>query len=161
MHKYALSPKCKQKTDTDITMKNNNQVAMLHEYTHTHTCIHNCFSLHIPAQAHEAHQSWSLEISVAPFGLVLFYSLQAVHTQYPRVHYHVLHLAVLLSDACDVRQIDWEREELWRFRRTSTESFCGNGLLRRRSLYILERGLVSIGKLTYQTICTSNNAINC
>jgi len=37
------------------------------------------------------------------------------------------------------------------------ESFCGNNLLR-RSLYIPERGLVSIGKLTYQVICACLSA---
>ena len=36
------------------------------------------------------------------------------------------------------------------------ESFCGNDLLR-RSLYIFERGLVSIGKLTYQMICACSS----
>jgi len=39
------------------------------------------------------------------------------------------------------------------------KSFCGNDLLSsRRSLYILERGLVSIDKLTYQTICACSSA---
>jgi len=37
------------------------------------------------------------------------------------------------------------------------ESFCGNHLLR-RSLYILERGLVSIGKMVYLTICACSSA---
>ena len=63
---------------------------------------------------------------------------------------------------CVWRQTNWlsmrvslgskRTEELWRSRRMSTESFCGNDLLR-RSLYIPECGLVSIGKLTYQVIC--------
>ena len=81
-----------------------------------------------------------------------------------RVHCHaitnLLHAPdwMLLSDACDVRQIDWEPRQqgnwkpykLWSSRRTSTEACLISKafvamILLRRSLYTLNCGLVSVG----------------